>query len=99
MGKSESYFLTNNGSPNNNDVVKPRWLDGFIRQSKFGRTQDRASPPTLSFERTTIDARGRRIGNEEKARPRTTTDVRARSLEDSILKSLRGKRLDSKDVD
>ena len=86
--------------------VKPQWLDVFIRQNKFGRTRDRDPPPTHSFERTTIDARGGRIGNEKmkngQARPRMTGDARALSIEGKKgldLKLVRGKkRLDLKDV-
>ena len=45
-------------------LVKPRWLDGFIRQNKFGRTQDRDPPPTLSF--ASSERPPRRAKNETK---------------------------------
>ena len=71
-----------------------------VRHS-FGRTRDRTPPPTLLLVNDHRRAKRKRIGNEEKGRPRTTTDARARSLERTRSQAFKRERkgLDSKDVD
>ena len=73
---------SNPPSPQHPQQVKPRWLDGFIRQSKFGRTRDRIPPPTRKLAIALRSKREVEIWKRNKnARPRTTIDAPTGALE------------------